>query len=74
MAKTLDTDYAPYIDTDAMLAAIRQYPGARTDRKVFKVIADYANDKGVAMPTQTSIGAAVGLEQKDVSESVHRLC
>ena len=62
-----------YVNLDKALAAIRQYPGARTDRKVFKVIADYANDKGVAMPTQTSIGAAVGLEQKDVSESVHRL-
>lgn len=28
------------------LAEIRNYPGARTDRKVFKVIADHANDEG----------------------------
>lgn len=37
-----------HVDLDKAFANIRNYPGARTDRKVFKIIAEEANDEGVA--------------------------
>lgn len=55
------------------LAEIRQWPGARTDRKVFAVIADYANDKGVTVVRQATISAAIETDPLDVSQSVRRL-
>ena len=37
-----------HVNLDKAFANIRNYPGARTDRKVFKIIAEEANDEGVA--------------------------
>ena len=36
-----------HVNLDEAFANIRNYPGARTDRKVFKIIAEKANGKGV---------------------------
>lgn len=55
------------------LAAIRQWPGARTDRKVFKTIAERANDKGVANVSLFTIAMAIRENRKTVYESVFRL-
>lgn len=55
------------------LAEIRQWPGARTDRKVFKVIADYANDKGVCTLLEAEIADIVGMTRGAVFTSVNRL-
>lgn len=55
------------------LAEIRQWPGARTDRKVFKIIAEYANDKGVAKISLFTIAMAIRKDRNSVYESVFRL-
>ena len=55
------------------LAEIRQWPGARTDRKVFQAIADNANDKGVCTLSETEIADIVGMTRGAVFTSVNRL-
>lgn len=40
-----------HVNLDKAFANIRNYSGARTDRKVFKIIAEEANDEGVARLT-----------------------
>lgn len=55
------------------LADIRQWPGARTDRKVFQVIAEYANDEGVSTITETQIAGIIGTPRPAVATSANRL-
>ena len=73
MAKTLDTDDAPYIDTDAMLAAIRKYPGAKKDRKVAECIAHFSNEDGESEPSDELIATMTGLTLDEVHVSTRRL-
>lgn len=61
------------VNLDKALADIRQWPGARTDREVFKIIAEYANDKGVCTRSETEIADIVGMARGAVFTSVNRL-
>lgn len=61
------------VNLDKALAAIRQYPGARTDRKVFQVIAGQANDKGAATSSLYTIADVIDSDWPTVYESVCRL-
>ena len=73
MAKTLETDYAPYIDTDTMLAAIRKYPCAKKDRKVAECIARFSNEDGKSEPSDELIATMTGLTLDEVRVSTRRL-
>lgn len=55
------------------LADIRQYPGARTDRKVFKVIAEYSDGKGDFSSLKSPIADIIGASTPAVCISMERL-
>lgn len=61
------------VNLDKALADIRQWPGARTDRKVFKIIAEYANDEGASTITETQIAGIIGTPRPAVVTSANRL-
>lgn len=63
-----------HVDLDKAFANIRNYPGARTDRKVFKIIAEEANNEGVARFTAYTCGVFYRVSGADgLSSSLFRL-
>lgn len=73
MATKLHENEELNIDIDAMLAAIRKYPGAKKDRKVAECIALFSDEDGKSSPSDELIAAMTGLTLDEVRVSTRRL-
>lgn len=69
----MNLDHPPFIILPRALAAISDYPGNMTDRQVLACLAQFANEKGEAWPTERYIATCLNMEQDDVHRSLHRL-
>ena len=62
-----------WVNLEPAYQVLEGYPEAELDRKVFTVIACYANSQGIAFPLQATIADILGEIKMNVNRSVHRL-
>lgn len=71
-AATIDM-HPMWVNLEPAYQVLEGYPGAELDRKVFQVIASYANSQGIAWPQQKTIADILEEIKMNVNRSVHRL-